>query len=75
MVRLVPVSSKKMIKILKKLGFEEVHRKGSHCFFLHPITRKTTTIPYHGNEDISIGLLKDILRDIEITLDEFEKIR
>jgi len=34
MVRLSPISPRKLIKILKKLGFEEIRITGSHHFFL-----------------------------------------
>lgn len=61
--------------MLKSLGFEEVHRNGSHRTYLHPVTRKTATVPDHGGEDIGIGLLKSIMNDIELSLDEFEKLR
>ncbi|MBI2436785.1 MAG: type II toxin-antitoxin system HicA family toxin [Candidatus Magasanikbacteria bacterium] len=73
MVRLAPVSSKKLIHILEKMGFEEIRRKGSHRFFYHSQTQITTVVPDHGAEDIGIGLLRKILRDIDITPQEFEQ--
>lgn len=75
MVRLAPISAKSMVSILGKLGFKEVHRKGSHRFFLHPLTRKTATVPDHGSEDLGIGLLRSILRDIEMDLETFDSLR
>ncbi|MEK7648596.1 MAG: type II toxin-antitoxin system HicA family toxin [Patescibacteria group bacterium] len=71
----VPISAKRMVKILVHLGFENIRIKGSHHFFLNPISGKTTTIPIHGNESLSIGILKEILRDIEISREEYEKLR
>ncbi len=72
---LVPISAKRMVGILLYLGFQNVRVKGSHHFFFHPITRKTTTIPIHGNEPLGIGILKEILRDIELSTEEYEKLR
>jgi len=75
MTRLSPLSAKKLMKILVCLGFEEIRRKGSHRFFHNFQTGLSTTVPEHGNEDVGTGLLRKILRDIEIGVDEFEKLR
>jgi predicted RNA binding protein YcfA (HicA-like mRNA interferase family) len=69
------ISAKKMIKILLLIGFELIRSKGSHYFFLNKTSNKTTVIPVHNNEDLGPGILKDILRDIEISIDEYEKLR
>lgn len=75
MTRLTPISAKKLIRLLERLGFREIHRKGSHRFFLNPLTRLTTTVPDHGSHDIGRGLLKSILRDIELSAEDFERLR
>lgn len=75
MPRLHPIPAKKMIKILLRLGFSEVRSKGSHHFFFNLTNRKTATVPIHGNEYLSIGILKEILRDIELSVEEYEKLR
>ncbi|MBU3918500.1 type II toxin-antitoxin system HicA family toxin [Patescibacteria group bacterium] len=75
MTRLNLLPAKKMVKILLKLGFQEIRVKGSHHFFFNSSTGKTATLPIHGNEYLSIGILKEILRDIELSLDDYEKIR
>lgn len=75
MPKLIPISARKLIKIIKILGFIEIRSKGSHHFFLNPNSKKTTTIPVHSGEDISTGTLKSILHDINISMDEYEKLR
>ncbi|MDD4412513.1 MAG: type II toxin-antitoxin system HicA family toxin [Patescibacteria group bacterium] len=75
MSKLNIVSTKKMIKILLFLRFELIRKKGSHHFFLNKENNKTTVIPVHNNEDIGPGLLKNILRDIDLNIDEYEKLR
>lgn len=75
MPKLHPLSAKKMVKILKYLGFQEIRSKGSHYFFFNPISKKTATVPIHGNEYLSVGILKEILKDIEISAEEYEKLR
>ena len=75
MPKLNTLSAKKMVKILLKLDFQKVRSKGSHHFFLNPNTNKTTTVPIHGNEDLGVGLLKEVLRDIDLSVEEYEKLR
>lgn len=70
MGRLPVVKAKKLIKVLKKLGFRETHRKGSHRFFQHSDGR-TTAVPVHPGEDLGRGLLREILHQIEISPQEF----
>jgi len=75
MPKLSPISAKKMFKILKKLGFELIRVKGSHHFFLNNKTGKTTTVPLHSKEELSVGLLRGILKDIELSVEEYNKAR
>lgn len=75
MAKLNSISPKKLIKILLHLGFEEKRIKGSHHFYFNKNTGKTTTIPIHGNEQLSVGILKEILKDIELSVEEYEKLR
>lgn len=42
-------------------------------FFAHPDGR-TTVIPCH-NEDLSRGLLRKILKDIDLPISEYEQLR
>lgn len=73
MPKLVPIKPKKLIKILLELGFQERDAEGSHVFFKHSDGR-TTVVSVHG-KDISKGLLRKILNDIQITVAEYDKLR
>ncbi|KKR61508.1 hypothetical protein A2643_02235 [Candidatus Nomurabacteria bacterium RIFCSPHIGHO2_01_FULL_39_220] len=73
MPKLPRISGKKIAKILFGLGFEKFRQKGSHTFFVHKDGR-VTTIPVHGNKVIPIGTLKAILKDIEISNNDFGKL-
>lgn len=73
MSKLTILSPKDMVKLLNTIGFVEVRQKGSHKTFKHNDGR-TTVIPFHG-EDLGRGLIRKILRDIEISTDEYEKLR
>jgi predicted RNA binding protein YcfA (HicA-like mRNA interferase family) len=71
--RLPSLKARDLIRVLKKLGFEEVRQRGAHICFKHPDGR-FTLVPYHSSEDISRGLLRQILREINISPDEFLKL-
>lgn len=73
MPKLVPIRPQKLIKLLLKLGFEQRDAEGSHVFFKHKNGR-TTVIPIH-NKDISKGLLKKILNDIQLSVADYDNMR
>jgi predicted RNA binding protein YcfA (HicA-like mRNA interferase family) len=68
--RLPVVKVKTFEKLLFHLGFETKRRSGSHVFYRHPDGRYTT-LPHHGNQDIGRSLTRQILREIEITPEQF----
>ncbi len=52
-------NSRKLIRMLKKDGWEEVAVKGSHHQFKHPkISGKITVV--HPEDDIPVGTLRSI---------------
>lgn len=67
------VTGLQLIKTLRKVGFEVLRTRGSHHFLRHPDGR-STVIPVHRGETIGRGLLAQILRDCELSRDEFQKI-
>ena len=72
MSKLPMANFKTMDKLLRRLGFAAVRQKGSHVFYRHPDGR-TTTLPNHGNRDIARPLMREILREISLSPDEFTK--
>ncbi len=58
--------------LLLKLGFEPVRQRGSHVFYRHPDGR-ATSVPNHGAKDLNTPLVRSILRDINLTPDQFRK--
>ena len=63
-----------MGKILLHLGFILIRQKGSHAYYRHTDGR-ATVIPIHKGEDLRRGLIRAILKDIEITPADFEHLR
>lgn len=66
------LTGKQMIKALKKADFDVIRIKGSHHFLSHSDGRKTV-VPVHSGETIGKGLFAQILRDCDLTIDEFLK--
>ena len=63
-----------VVKILNNLGFSEIRQRGAHKQYRHPDGR-FTTVPFHKSRDISPILLLKIVKDINMTIDEFLKYR
>lgn len=61
---------REVVAILRTLGFEEVRQRGSHKQFRHPDGR-FTTVPFHEGRDLSPILLRQIAKDIGLTLSDF----
>ena len=55
---------------LEKLGFQNVRQRGSHVQFRHSDGR-CTTVPMHKGRDIAPPLLRQIAKDIRLTIEEF----
>lgn len=63
-----------IVVLLELLGFIEIRQRGSHKQFRHPDGR-CTTVPFHAGRDISPILLRQIAKDIGLTVDELLKSR
>jgi predicted RNA binding protein YcfA (HicA-like mRNA interferase family) len=70
MTKLPRIKAKDLLRALKRAGFAVLRIKGSHHFLQHPDGR-VTSVPVHSGEIIGPGLLATILRDIEMTPEEF----
>lgn len=73
MPKLVPIKPGKLIRILGGLGFEKRDAEGSHVFFSH-VDGRTTVVSMHTKK-ISKGLLKKILNDVKLSVEEYERLR
>lgn len=57
-------------RLLEQAGFAAVRQRGSHVQYRHPDGR-STTVPMHKGRDIAPPLLRQIAKDIGLTVDEF----
>jgi len=60
-------------RLLFRLGFEKIRQKGSHVFYRHPDGR-TTTIPFHLSKDLPRPLIRTILNDINLVVEEYNDL-
>ena len=72
MTRLPIIDFKTMERVLLRLGFRAIRQKGSHVFYRHPDGR-TTTVPNHPGRDLARPLVREILREIEMTPEQFRE--
>lgn len=74
MPKLSPIGGKELVRILQKQKFITVRQKGSHVRLEHTDGRKTS-VPVHTGESVHLGLLRKILRDVQITPESFNELR
>lgn len=72
MVKLRLLSGKEVCAILRKAGFEEVRRRGSHIVMQKKIPQGTITVPVPDHNEIRIGTLQSIIRQSGLSRGEFE---
>ena len=70
MARLPVLKPREIAHVLEKMGFVEVRQRGSHKQYRHTDGR-CTTVPFHGSRDVSPFLLRQIIKDIRLTREEF----
>lgn len=73
MVRLRPLPSRKVDRVVRRLGFVAVRSRGSHIQHQHPDGR-LVTVPAHGARDASMGVLRAIMRYLNLTPEELEQL-
>jgi predicted RNA binding protein YcfA (HicA-like mRNA interferase family) len=74
MPRVPVLKPNEVIGILRRLGFSEVRQRGSHKQFRHPDGR-CTTVPCHRGREVSPILLRQVARDVHVTVEELLRYR
>jgi predicted RNA binding protein YcfA (HicA-like mRNA interferase family) len=70
MARVPVLKPQEVVSRLEALGFVEIRQRGAHKQFRHTDGRGTT-VPFHKGRDISPVLLRQIARDIGMSVDDF----
>ncbi len=69
MSKLPSISGKKCIKALEKIGFYQKRQEGSHIIMRRDKPFAQVVVPNHSK--IAKGTLRSIIRDIELSVEEF----
>jgi predicted RNA binding protein YcfA (HicA-like mRNA interferase family) len=67
--KLPSISGKECIKVLKKVGFYQKRQEGSHIIMRRDEPFAQVVVPKHS--EIAKGTLRAIIRDIELSVEEF----
>ena len=74
MTAITVIPSKKMVAILRRLGFELDRQRGSHAYYKHADGRRTV-VPMHAGEDLGKGLIREILKSVGLSVEEYDRLR
>ena len=72
MSRLPSLNWQRVTTAMERAGFVFDRQKGSHMVYYHPDTNRTIVIPRH--REIKMGTLREILREANLTREEFRKL-
>ena len=71
MAKLLSLNARKVVRALKHAGFIEDRQKGSHLILIHPETKARTVVPMHPGRTLKEPLLRAIIRDADLSVDDF----
>lgn len=66
------VSGERLIKALRKDGWEVIRQRGSHVRLKKPGRRHALVVPLH--KEVKRGTLGGILRDADLTSDDLRRL-
>ena len=66
------MSGDEVVRVLQRAGFAPVSQRGSHRKLRH-VDGRTVIVPVH--RELAIGTFASILRQAELTAQEFEALR
>lgn len=67
------VTAREVERIVLRVGFKFSHSRGSHRSY-HRENCRRVIIPFHSGKIIPPGTLKNILRQAELTPEDFSKL-
>jgi len=65
------LTARKVVRALKRADFIEDRQKGSHLVLIRTATKARTIVPVHAGRTIKEPLLRAIIRDANLSVDEF----
>ena len=71
MPRLTPLRPADVCRKLRQLGYAGPLPGGRHMRMVNLQTGKIIPIPMHGSKEVSVGLIREIIKEAGITHDEW----
>ncbi|HMR66025.1 MAG TPA: type II toxin-antitoxin system HicA family toxin [Anaerolineae bacterium] len=71
--RLPRVTAAEVIRVLEKRGFTLVRQSGSHRIY-KDVDGKRVTVAFHSGKVLHPKVVKSILRDANLTVEEFAQL-
>jgi predicted RNA binding protein YcfA (HicA-like mRNA interferase family) len=71
--KLPRVTARDVIKVIEKVGFYLVRQSGSHKIYKNDKGVRIT-VPYHSGKILHPKLVKSIIRDADLTVEEFKRL-
>jgi predicted RNA binding protein YcfA (HicA-like mRNA interferase family) len=68
--KLPRVNASEAVRVLERAGYFLARQSGSHRIYKNAEGRRVT-VPYHSGKELHPKILKSILRDADMTVEEF----
>jgi predicted RNA binding protein YcfA (HicA-like mRNA interferase family) len=72
MPKLPRLTARQIVTVLEKAGFSLARQSGSHMVYKNA-AGKRATVPFHASKILHPKVLKSILRDADLTLDDLKE--
>lgn len=73
--KLPVITARELIAALKRIGFKPIHQRGSHLVLKRSSDNRRVTVPIHKGRTLKKGLLRGLLNDIGLTVEELNHLR
>jgi predicted RNA binding protein YcfA (HicA-like mRNA interferase family) len=73
MPKLPRLTAREIIAVLEKSGFTLSRQSGSHMIYKNA-SGKRTTVPFHGPKTLHPKVVKSILREVGLSIEDLEKL-
>ncbi len=68
------ISGRKAVEVFKTIGYKVVRQRGSHIRLRDEINPKHLPLTIPDHKELKFGLLRKLIRDAGLTVEEFLKL-
>ena len=72
--KLPRIRAERVLRALRRAGWFEHHRRGSHVYLRHPELRGQVTVPMHRGRDLLLKTLASILDQAGMSAEELRDL-